>query len=122
MLPLVVKLPAGDAQAEALIGGARHAGTVERIAAGVGVVGEGVQVSGDGDERVVGRPKPLQLRVMRVSARPTGEHLLREQRLAPTGHERATIELGGVQAPQAHGYSCRQVSRGDAGVTASPCA
>ena len=44
----------------------------------------------------------LELRVTGVAARPTGQHLLREQPLAPAGDERGAVEDRRMQRPESH--------------------
>lgn len=78
-------------------------GAVESVAAAVGLVGDASEVAADGGERVGLFAKAGELRVFGVSAGLAGEHFLGEEGFAPAGDQGDSVELAGVDAPDAHG-------------------
>src|SRR5699024_4510370 len=70
MLPLQLDLALGDrdrCEARSVPGALSDAARVEAVAAGGGVLGEGLEVRADGGERLRMRPEPLELRVCAIA-------------------------------------------------------
>ena len=75
---------------------------VEGVAAGIRLIRQPGQVGGNRLQRLRMRAKTNQLRVVRVPASQTPQHLLRQQGFTPAGDQGAPIEQAGVKGPNAH--------------------
>ena len=62
----------------------------------------GSKVECDGGDRGSMLAEALKLRMALIAFRPASQHCLREQRFAPEGDEAFRVQIGRVQAPEAH--------------------
>ena len=76
--------------------------TVERVAAGIRLIRQPGQVGGNRLQRLRMGTKTNQLRMVRVPASQTPQHLLRQQSFTPAGDQGAPIEQIGAKGPNAH--------------------
>lgn len=102
VLPLVEELPFGLGDRSNRILRCDDASCVERVAAGLGLVGDDTKVPGDGCHWVGGSAKTLQLRVTRIAAGATEKHRLRKKGFAPQCNEAGGIEMARMECPKAH--------------------
>ena len=83
MLPLVQQLPFGLGDRSDWSSGRDDAGWVERVATGLGLIGDGAKVVCDACHWVGGRAETVKLRVPRVATSATEKHRLRKKGFAP---------------------------------------
>jgi len=102
VLPFVQKLPSRLGDRPRRISGCDDASPVERVAARLGLVGDGAQVAGDAPLRVGGSTKTLELRVPRVAARASEKHRLRKERFAPQCDQTGGVEMARMDCPETH--------------------
>lgn len=92
MLPLGLQLAVGHFEPDGRRMPHRDSGGVEMIPTSPGLLFEPAQVQGDGVERAVACPEPIELRMVTVALGAPAQHRLRQQRLTPAGDQRLPIE------------------------------
>ena len=102
VLPLIEELPFGLGDRSNRSFRCDDTSCVERVAAGLGLVGDHTKVAGDGCHRVGGGAKTLELRVSRVAASATEKHRLSKKGFAPQCNEASGIEMARMKSPEAH--------------------
>ena len=102
VLPLVEELPLGLGDRSTRTFRCYDTSGVERVAAGLGLVGDHTKVAGDGCHRVGSGAKTVQLRVTRIAASATEKHGLRKEGFAPECNEASGVEMARMECPEAH--------------------
>ena len=108
--PLVAELSRGRDDPLWSPAGSGDPACVETVAAPCGLLLDGTQVPGDGADRSARRSEPLELGVVPVPARAIAQNRLCQEALAPQRDQATTVQVLGVQGPQAHQASARSLA------------
>ena len=101
MAPLIAHLFTGHGDRQLDADGPDFA-AIEGKAARLGFAVDHMKIPGDGGDRLRMLPESSELRVVSIAASLAAQYRLRQQTLAPQGHQALRIEIFGMQGPKSH--------------------